>query len=117
MHHRSDQNVDRLLSVLEKLNARYRSPRGTDLRPSRSHLLSEGHQLLITDNGPLDLLGSIGKGNDYDDLISHSVEMDVGQLTLHVLDLETLIEIKEELGQPKDKAVLPILRATLEEQG
>jgi hypothetical protein len=32
-----------------------------------------------------------------------------------VLDLETLIAVKEELGGEKDLAMLPILRRTLEE--
>lgn len=32
-----------------------------------------------------------------------------------VLNLETLIRLKEELGGEKDKAVLPILRTTLDE--
>jgi hypothetical protein len=43
--------------------------------------------------------------------------MDVGEGTLiKVLDLETLIAIKEELGGDKDRAVLPVLRRTLEEK-
>ena len=37
-------------------------------------------------------------------------------LTVRVLDLATLIEIKEYLGIEKDRAVLPILRRTLEER-
>jgi len=35
---------------------------------------------------------------------------------IRVLDLETLIAVKEELGGDKDRAVLPILRRTLEEK-
>jgi len=42
--------------------------------------------------------------------------MDVGEgVLVKVLDLETLIAIKEELGGEKDRAVLPVLRRTLEE--
>jgi N-glycosylase/DNA lyase len=37
-------------------------------------------------------------------------------LRIRVLDLETLIAIQEELGGEKDRAVLPILRRTLEEK-
>ena len=33
-----------------------------------------------------------------------------------ILDLETLIEAKEDAGRPKDLAVLPILRQTLAER-
>jgi hypothetical protein len=34
---------------------------------------------------------------------------------VNVIDLRTLIELKEKAGRPKDLAALPILRATLEE--
>ena len=43
--------------------------------------------------------------------------MNVGEgILVRVLDLEALIAIKEELGGEKDRAVLPVLRRTLEEQ-
>ncbi|HEX5431759.1 MAG TPA: hypothetical protein VFW83_07325 [Bryobacteraceae bacterium] len=63
------------------------------------------------------MLGTIGRGLDYNALLSHSVEMDIGGgVQIHVLRLEKLIEIKEELGGEKDRAMLPILRQTLEEK-
>jgi hypothetical protein len=36
-------------------------------------------------------------------------------LTVRVLSLPALIEAKERSGRPKDLAVLPVLRATLDE--
>ena len=43
--------------------------------------------------------------------------MDVGEgILVKVLDLETLIAIKEDLGGEKDRAVWPVLRRTLEEK-
>lgn len=45
-----------------------------------------------------------------------SVEMEIGDGARNrVLDLETPIAIKEELGGDKDRAMLPVLRRTLEE--
>jgi hypothetical protein len=38
-------------------------------------------------------------------------------MAVRVLDLETLIAVKEELGHPKDVAMLPVLRQTLRERG
>lgn len=35
---------------------------------------------------------------------------------VHVLDLETLIAVKEELGFSKDIAMLPVLRQTLKQR-
>ena len=62
----------------------------------------------------LDVLGHIGRGRMYPDLIGHTVEMEIGGgLKIPVLDLETLIAVKEEVGGEKDLAVLPILRSVL----
>jgi hypothetical protein len=65
----------------------------------------------------LDLLGTIGRDLGYQDLVPHSVELGISEgVRIRVLDLETLIAIKEELAGEKDRAVLPILRRTLEEK-
>jgi predicted nucleotidyltransferase len=66
--------------------------------------------------GPLDLLGTMGAGWNYADLLPYSEEIEIGKLRLKVLSLEKLIEIKEETAFEKDKAVLPILRQTLLEK-
>ncbi len=72
---------------------------------------------LITRYGPLDLLGTIGSDLAYRDLLPHSVELEIGAgVRIQVLDLETLIALKEQLAGEKDRAVLPILRRTLEEK-
>jgi predicted nucleotidyltransferase len=53
----------------------------------------------------------------YEDLLPNSHQMDIGGgIRIHVLDLETLIAIKDSLGGEKDRAVLPTLRRTLEEK-
>jgi hypothetical protein len=53
----------------------------------------------------------IGKSRTWEELRDHtrSFEIDSG-VVVRVLDLETLIAVKEELGFPKDVAVLPVLR-------
>jgi hypothetical protein len=43
-----------------------------------------------------------------------SLSWDAGKFD-EVFDLETLIAVKEEVGSEKDRAVVPILRRTLEE--
>jgi hypothetical protein len=117
VHARTAENVRRLLDALTELGSRYRDLVDRDLRPDAGRLLSEGHQLLGTAAAPLDLLGTIGAGRSYDDLLPRSVEMDLGEgLRVRVLDLETLIAVKEETGREKDRAVLPILRRTLLER-
>jgi len=117
VHSRNEKNIDCLLKVLEALDAVYRIQPERRIRPNASHLASAGGQNLITRYGPLDLLGTIGRNLGYEDLLPHSVEMEVGEgVLVKVLDLETLIIIKEELGGEKDRAVLPVLRRTLEER-
>jgi hypothetical protein len=115
VHRRTVENVSRLLKVLSELDAVYRhDPRR--LRPGESHLMSPGHQLLVTTHGDLDCLGTVGEGRTYEDLLSHAPELSLGEgLSVHVIDLPTLIELKEKAGRPKDLAALPVLRATLAE--
>jgi hypothetical protein len=113
---RDEGNLRKLLHVLESLDATYRLP-NRGIRPTASHLSSPGHHNLITRCGPLDVLGTIGRGIGYEDLLPHTVEMQLGEgAKIRVADLSTLIQLKEQLGGEKDRAVLPILRRTLEQQ-
>jgi hypothetical protein len=113
---RDEENVARLLRVLDVVDAIYREPTRR-ITPDASHLSSPGHQNLTTKYGPFDVLGTIGRGLSYEGLLPHTVEMDIGDgVRVRVLDLETIIAIKEELGTEKDLAVLPLLRRTLKEK-
>jgi len=117
VHSRDTANVARLLPVLESLDAVFRIQPERRIQPNASYLSGPGHLNLITRFGPLDVLGSIGRGLAYADLLPHSAEMDIGGgIRVRVLDLETLIALKEDLGTDKDRAMLPLLRRTLEEQ-
>ena len=69
----------------------------------------------MTKYGPLDLLGTIGTERDFDSLLDHASELVVGELRVQVVNLDTLIAVKEEVGFEKDLAALPILRRTLAE--
>ena len=117
VHSREPDNIGRLLAALDSLDASYRTHAAKRLKPGVSHLAAPGHQLLTTRFGPLDILGTIGKSRGYEDLLplSHEVELDEG-LRVRVLNLETLIAVKEEVAGERDLAVLPIMRRTLEER-
>lgn len=54
--------------------------------------------------------------SSYDDLLKHTVELEVSNLRLYALDLETLIEVRKETISEKEKAIIPILQRTLEEK-
>jgi len=117
VHSRSPDNVERLLNALEDLDTRYRDPAGRVIRPTKGNLSSTGHQLLVTIGGPLDLLGEIGRHRGYIELLPNTVTMEVCRgLRVRVLTLDALIREKEETAREKDKAVLAILRNTLEQK-
>ena len=117
VHSTEPTNVERLRAALRAIHAVYRAQPERRLQPEASHLSSPGHQLLITDFGPLDLLGSIGRNRTYRDLAAHAEALEVAPgFHVLVLDLATQVEVKEEVGGEKDRAVLPLLRRTLAEK-
>jgi hypothetical protein len=113
VYSRDPDNLLRLLAALTEIDARFR---GDDrrLRPNLSHLESEGHKLLETKLGDLDTLGAIDNGASYEVLVPDSILLDADGFVVRVLSLERLIRVKERAGRPKDLAVLPVLRTTLE---
>jgi predicted nucleotidyltransferase len=117
VHSRTAENVERLLPALQTLDAYFREHGERRLRPDRSHLSSPGHQLLMTRAGPLDLLGVIGNDRSYDELLPNTRTLAVREgLQVRLLDLATLIAVKEETKREKDEATMAILRRTLEEK-
>ena len=118
VHSRDPENLNRLLAALRELDAVYREPLPRRIAPGISHVASPGHQLLTTRFGPIDLLGTVNEGQGYEELLPTTVELQVEEnLRVRLVDLETLIALKEEAGRDKDKMVLPVLRRTLEEKG
>lgn len=109
IHRRSEENVARLLGVLARLDATLREPGNRGLRPDKDLLLGGGQPLLSTTLGDLDTLCVLHDGRGYDELLPHSIAMELGDRQLRVLDLDTLIEVKAAANRPKDRLVLPIL--------
>ena len=114
VHARTAANLDRLMAALTKVNARYRG-RAADspLSPDRAALATPGHSLMTTDLGPLDCLGAIEEGRDYETLVPLSVVVDFDGHQLRVLGLETIVALKRRSSSPKDRLALPVLEATL----
>ena len=114
---RSEENIARLLRALTSLDAVHRDLAGRSIPPDASRLNGPGHNLFMTRSGPLDILGTVGRGRDYSALSSRSRPIDLGGgLTIRVLDLDALIEVKREAGREKDLAALPTLVRTLAER-
>ncbi len=106
-------NIDRLLGFLQEVEAVFRVQPERRIQPNKSHLEARGHLNLLTRYGPLDVLGTIGCNLGYEELIPHSQYLEIAEeLRVRVLDLETIIDVKEQLGTDKDQASLPVLRET-----
>ena len=114
---RDDDNLGRLTELLDDLEARYRDPAGRVIRPTPDRPASNKINLLETSLGPLDVMQSVGPDWDWADLVSRSRILEVGSLDLRVLKLASVIESKELADREKDRAMLPVLRRTLEEKG
>jgi hypothetical protein len=94
VHSREPDNIVRLLAALEELDAYYPLSRFCSLNVS----------------------GSVGPHSD-GDLCPHSIEVEAAEdVRVQVLQLDWVIRLKEEANAEKDRAVLPILRRTLEEK-
>jgi hypothetical protein len=117
VHRRTPENVDRLHEWLLAHGAYHRNDLANRrLSPARELLAGGGHLNLATDLGDLDVLCELAPGEGYDELLTDSVLLRAGDAEVRVLGLERLIAVKTRTGRPKDRAVLPVLMATLDER-
>jgi hypothetical protein len=116
VHCRRRANIGRLNKALVSLGAYYRTRKDKCIIPTTDHLASPGHQLLMTQYGPLDLLGTIGTGHGYETLLPETREIEIGKIKIRILNLDKLIQVKKETLSEKDKIVIPILNRLLEEK-
>ena len=113
VHERSEGNTEKIKHLLTQLDAYQRRYDDLKLKPDFDALKGSGHMLLSTKFGPLDILGSIEKGLGYEELIDNVIEIDFHGHTLHVLNLETLIDLKQASTRVEDQQRLKILKETL----
>ena len=66
---------------------------------------------LMTDQGPLDLLGEMAGVGGYRQILPEAKTFNLVTITCRVASLDTLIRSKEAANRPKDRLALPELRA------
>lgn len=111
---RTPDNLERLSGALQEMRAYYREHPPFRILPNAQRLDSAGHHLLVTDFGQMDVLGSVVGKRDYAMLLPDTIEIEIEDIRIRMLDLPKLIEIKRETGRDKDKAALPLLEEVLE---
>jgi hypothetical protein len=113
LYDKSADNLGRLLAALRELKAHYRESAGRHIEPDLAKLETMRMQLLATDLGALEVMGAIGADLTYQDLVGRTVQYQLAEAQVLVLELGAVIETKEYANREKDRAVLPVLRQTL----
>jgi hypothetical protein len=111
-----DANLERLVELLEQLEARYRDPAGRDIRPTADRLAANKINLLQTSLGPLDAMQRLDPDWSWEEVVERSHLLQVEDLKVRVLELAAIIESKTATNRDKDRAMLPVLRRTLEQK-
>ncbi len=112
VHARDSENLSRLQNALKELGAHYREHLPKHIEPTLTDLESSGHHLLATCFGPLDVLGAIGIGDDFSRLAGSIEKLNLENgLSISILQLNALIEVKEKTAREKDIGMLNTLKA------
>jgi predicted nucleotidyltransferase len=112
-----EENVSRILAAYRDIHPRHR------MHPDRPAVSDDPHNLrgfknlyLLTDLGPIDFLSELEGTGDFDELLRHTVELQLHGVLCRVLDLDTLIQLKRATGRRKDLydlAELEVIRTRL----
>jgi len=115
VYSREQRNLERLVEAMGPHHPYLRgAPPGLPFRLDVDTLRAGLNFALVTDLGWLNLIGDITGGVCYEDLLPHSLSVEVFGVSCRVLDLETLIRTKKMAGRPKDLEVLAELELVCE---
>ncbi len=118
VYSRNAQNLERLVASLQGHGPYLRgAPPGLPFRLDEATLRSGLNFTLKTDLGDIDILGEITGGGSYEDLLPHSVEMQIFGFWIRCLDLDTLICVKRAAGRPRDFDAIAELELIRQERG
>lgn len=117
VYRRSSENIQRLVLALTPYRPYLRGvPPGLPFRWELATIQRGLNFTLTTDIGDLDLFGEIAGGGTFEDLLPHSVTIQVFGVECRCLGLERLIEVKRAAGRPKDLEAVAELEVIQEEQ-
>jgi len=117
VYRRNQKNVETIIKSLAPFSPYLRSfPEGLPFTWESQTIWNGLNFTLTTSLGPLDLFAEITLGGTYDDLLPHTVTLDVFDCRCLCLGLERLIEVKRAAGRPRDLDAVAELQALLEER-
>ena len=113
---RSREDTRRLVAALAPLKPYLRgAPKGLPFHLDVETVRAGLNFTLTTDAGPLDVLGEIAGGFNYEVLRKRSISVELFGMRCRVIDLDALIESKMAAGRPKDLEVIAELETIREE--
>ena len=114
---RSRDNIRRLARVLGPYSPYLRgAPRALPFSWDEKTIQAGLNFTLTTTLGDIDLFGEVSGGNNYNDLLPHSFDVEVFGIHFKCVDLPTLIRIKQAAGRAKDLEAIAELLVLLEER-
>ncbi len=117
VYQRSPENIARLAHALKEQSPYLRgAPPGLPFHWSEATIRMGLNFTLQTSLGQLDLFGEVTGSGRYEDLLDHSIEVELFGLRCRCLDLETLIRVKRAAGRPRDLEAVAELEAILQER-
>ena len=107
VYNRTRLNISRVVNALRPLDPYLRgAPPGLPFDWSDETIEKGLNFTLTTQLGALDLLGEIVGGGGYDQLLPHTIKIEVAGVWCQCLALDRLIEVKRAAGRPKDLEVV-----------
>lgn len=114
---RTPDNIKRVVDALADWQPYLRGvPPGLPFSWSVQTLQRGLNFTLSTAIGPVDLFGEVAGGGNYEELLPHTIVIDVFGVTCRCLDLSALLRTKRAAGRPKDLSDIAELEAIQEEQ-
>lgn len=111
---KNEENYERILPILEDLDAIFRGTLDKVFRPTRRDLELNRVNLFKTRLGKLDLLPTIGDGWTYSDLLPRSKLIEIDDFSVRILRVDALIEAKAIADRPQDRAAIVFLRELMD---
>lgn len=117
VYRREPANVTRLVDCLAPLSPYLRgAPPGLPFHWQTETVLKGLNFTLTTSLGPVDVLGEITLGGNYEELLPFAEPLELFGQECLCLGVKRLIEVKRAAGRPKDFEAIAELQAILEEQ-